>query len=748
MILKGRVTKIFSEKESGFKILVIALENKNMLDKEKMNPDFPGSVTVIGMLKVARIGYVIEVDGEWKYTANGEYWPWQFKVNSYSVCEFETPVLLERFLSEIDGIDITLARQMTRHFQNLNHIIEKQPERLCEINGISDSKARNIQRAYFCAKEERSLKSFLKRYKISDDVISEIAAFYGTNVISKIKENPYILFDDDKVSFNLCDKIAKDINFPYDDIRRIKSAMNYVLLKRAGLKGHTYLNEPLLIEETNAFLNENAVMKGSFNKSELEDKLRLLSKENRIVVDSGKYYHPNRFINETNVAEEILKRSKKKSKYYSININTMNECLSKAQAEIGIILDEVQSEAVKTSLLNQISVITGGPGCGKTSLLKVLLRTMELIALKEGDEKPIISLAAPTGMAAKRITESTGREAKTIHKLFDIKYDIFNSGNDNVNINSDIVVLDEVSMLDIDIMACIMRSINLKTMLVLVGDRDQIPSIGPGNVLADIIASGVVATTRLTRSYRHGSRKTILTNAGKINNGEEDLVTNRSDFVLYPVIDKASDGDCRRLSKAVERVFCEEFIANGKDPFKVQVISPLRAKTLASANELNVVLQRIANPGISVNDEINIGNTIFRKGDKVMQVSNNYDKGVYNGDEGIIKLVSKEQKKLLVDYQGHEVEYSKIEFDQLKHSYCITVHKAQGRECPIVIMVVTNFHSAMLIRNLFYTGVTRAKQRMIIIGDEEAVKYAIRNTKGTERFSALCERLKEGMEKL
>ena len=208
------------------------------------------------------------------------------------------------------------------------------------------------------------------------------------------------------------------------------------------------------------------------------------------------------------------------------------------------------------------------------------------------------------------------------------------------------------------------------------------------------------------------------------------------------MIDKASDSDCRRLSKAVERVFCEEFLAGGKNPFKVQVISPLRIKTLASANELNVVLQRIANPGISANDEIKVGNVIFRKGDKVMQVSNNYDKGVYNGDEGIIKLVSNEQKKLLVDYQGHEVEYSKIEFDQLKHSYCITVHKSQGRECPVVIMVVTNFHSTMLIRNLFYTGVTRAKQRMIIIGDEEAVKYAIRNTKGTERFSALCERLR------
>ena len=284
-------------------------------------------------------------------------------------------------------------------------------------------------------------------------------------------------------------------------------------------------------------------------------------------------------------------------------------------------------------------------------------------------------------------------------------------------------------------------------MLVLVGDVDQIPSIGPGNVLADIIESEAVPVTRLVRSYRHGSRKTILTNATKINTGDEQLETNRADFVLYKVTDKASDKDCARLSRATERVFCEEFLAGGKDPYRVQVISPLRTKTRASVDELNPLLQRIANPEVSEKEQIQHGKVIFRKGDKVMQVSNNYDKGVYNGDAGVIKLVSVEQKKLLVDFQGHEVEYLQMEFDQLKHSFATTVHKVQGQEYPVVIMVITNFHSMMLLRNLFYTGVTRAKQRMIIIGDEDAVRYAIRNTKGTKRLSALCDRLRDGKEK-
>lgn len=376
-------------------------------------------------------------------------------------------------------------------------------------------------------------------------------------------------------------------------------------------------------------------------------------------------------------------------------------------------------------------------------MLNAFIKTVELLAAKLDMPDPNISLAAPTGMASKRMTSSTGRTARTIHKLFEIHYESLLGNTETKQLESDIVVLDEVSMLDIDIMAHIMRCLKDGTMLVLVGDSDQIPSIGPGNVLTDIITSGSIPVVRLLYSYRHGARKTILTNAEKINTGDENLITNRSDFVVYRVPDKASDKECRRLCAATERVFCEEFLAIGKDLYKIQVISPLRSKTEASVDELNVALQRIANPEISENEQIRFGKVVFRKGDKVIQSSNNYEKGVFNGDVGIIKTVSAEKKLILVDFQGLLVEYSTNGIEQLRHAFATTVHKSQGSEYAIVIMVITGFHSMMLLRNLFYTGVTRAKQRLILIGDEEAIKYAIRNTKGNKRLSALCERLKK-----
>lgn len=746
MTIKGTVTRIFVEKDSGFKIVVVTVNDKSVIPNDVRNPDFPDSFTAVGVLKGVEKDYVVEFGGEWEKRDSGNYWPWQFKVADYSICELETPKLMARFLCELPGVTPELAKRMLAYFHNLSEIIEKKPERLTEIKGVTKEKAMQIHNAFMQKKQERSLEVFLKKYGFKSDDIKKISSAYGASALSVIKANPYQLCDDKLVSFKICDKIGLDLNFAPDDNRRLKTAMNYVLCIKAASKGHTYLTGQMLVEETNEFFRDNAVIKTAFSNELLESRLQKLVSEGLLVHDNDKFYYPQRYENEKEVAEILLRRTNKWSKYAAVESEIVEKSLEEAQTEIGIILDEVQLEAVRSALINNTSVITGGPGSGKTSLLKVLLRGMELIAQKTGQPKPTISLAAPTGMASKRMAESTKREARTIHKLFDIKYDLFDR-EDTVQVNSDIVVLDEVSMLDIDMMACIMRSLNENTMLVLVGDVDQIPSIGPGNVLADIIESEAVPVTRLVRSYRHGSRKTILTNATKINTGDEQLETNRADFVLYKVTDKASDKDCARLSRATERVFCEEFLAGGKDPYRVQVISPLRTKTRASVDELNPLLQRIANPEVSEKEQIQHGKVIFRKGDKVMQVSNNYDKGVYNGDAGIIKLVSVEQKKLLVDFQGHEVEYLQIEFDQLKHSFATTVHKVQGQEYPVVIMVITNFHSMMLLRNLFYTGVTRAKQRMIIIGDEDAVRYAIRNTKGTKRLSALCDRLRDDKEK-
>ena len=678
MIIKGTVTRIFAEKDSGFKIVIVRVGDKSVIPSDKRNPDFPDDFTAVGVLKAVGKDYVVELDGEWEKRDNGNYWPWQFKVSDYSVCELETPKLMLHFLCEIPGVTSELAKRMLDYIGNLSEIIEKKPERLTEIKGITKEKAMQIHDSFVQKKQERSLEVFLKKCGFKCDDIKRISSAYGTSAIGFIKANPYQLCDDKIATFKMCDKIGLELKIMPDDSRRLKAAMNYVLCVKAASKGHTYLTGPMLVEATNEFFRENAVIKTIFSNELLENRLHNLVSEGLLAYDDGKFYYPQRYENEKEVAEILLRRTDNRSKYAAVESVIIKKCLEEAQTEIGIVLDETQLEAVYTALINNTSVITGGPGSGKTSIIKVLLKAMELIAEKTGQPKPVISLAAPTGMASKRMAESSGREARTIHKLFDIKYDIFNR-EDTTQVDSDIVVLDEVSMLDIDIMACIMRSLNEKTMLVLVGDVDQIPSIGPGNVLADIIDSETVPVTRLVRSYRHGSRKTILTNAAKINSGDERLETNRADFVLYKVTDKASDKDCVRLSRATERVFCEEFLAGGKDPYRIQVISPLRIKTKASVDELNHLLQRIANPEVSENEQIHYGKVIFRKGDKVMQVSNNYDKGVYNGDAGVIKLVSTGQKKLLVDFQGHEVEYRQAEFDQLKHSFATTVHKVQGQ---------------------------------------------------------------------
>lgn len=746
MNMKGTVTRIFAEKDSGFKILVLTVRDMRSIPQEKRNPDFPGSVTLVGMMKSVRPDYVIEVSGEWENRPSGSYFPWQFKVADYAVCEFETPVLLRKFLTELPCVGAEFAARIIALYPNADEVIEKAPQKLTIIKGVTQEKAQQIHDAFVEQKEKKSLGSFLHRYGVRQEEISLIAATYGSNAVKMIKANPYRLCDDKFLSFKLCDRIGKDLGFAADDERRLKTALNYVLSVRAGSKGHVYLTQDKLVEETNLFFHDNAAIQCSFTKETLEVRLHNLTANGDIVSEGGRYYCPERFENEQDVADILKRRAEKKSPYATIPDDLLQECLTVAEDEVGYHLDEVQRSAVFSAIRNTTSVITGGPGSGKTTLLNTYIRTLEYAVKRLGQHKPDISLAAPTGMASKRMASSTGREARTIHKLFDIRYDTSRDREEAKIIMSDVVVLDEVSMLDIDIMACILRSLNDSTVLILVGDVDQIPSIGPGNVLADIIESGIIPVARLVHSYRHGSRKTILINSAKINSGDEDLVTNRADFVMVKVPDKPTDKDCRRLRAVTERVYNEEFLTGGKDPYHVQVISPLRSKTEASVDELNVSLQRIANPEISEEDQLTVGKVIFRKGDRVMQVSNNYDKGVFNGDTGVISLVSKAKKRLQVDYQGLKVEYSESEFEQLKHAFATTVHKAQGQEFPVVIMVVTNFHAMMLLRNLFYTGVTRAKQRIILIGDEDAVRYAIRNTRGTKRLSALCQKLKNESE--
>lgn len=741
MNLKGKVTRIFVAKENGFKILVLEVDDAHKIPADKQNPEFSNSVTLVGVMTDVEDDYVIDVTGDWEYRSNGLYWPWQFKVSNFHICEFETPILLRKFLSGIPCVGPELAKRIQAMFPDAQRVIERQPMRLTALNGVSEQKAKQIQTAFLEKKEKSSLGTFLYPFGFKGDAIKNVSAHYGVNALRIIRANPYRMFEDHLASFKQCDSIGASLGIAADNNNRLKAAMNYILLEKAGAKGHVYLTEALLIEETNAFFKENAVLEASFSAERLSNKIHNMVTKEELVFEDGRYYHPERYRNENDVARILAKRAKHRGRFAGVDIDLVLECINKAEKDVGFALDENQRDAVIMAVKKTTVVITGGPGAGKTTLLNTYIRTLEYVAQALGKPEPSIALAAPTGMASKRMAASTGREAKTIHKLFDIRFDINEEREDPVQITSDVVILDEVSMLDIDIMAYILRTLADNTALILIGDVDQIPSIGPGSVLANIIDSGVLPVTRLMGSYRQGKRKTILANAIRINTGDENLQMNKTDFLFYEVKDKVSDRECRRLKSVVERVFCEELSACGRDLFRVQVISPVRSKTLASVDELNVCLQAIANPLISDADQIELNRVVFRKGDKVMQINNNYDKGVYNGDVGIITEVSTEKKKLRVDFQGLIIDYFDNEFDQLKHAFVTTVHKVQGNQYPIVIMVVTNFHSMMLLRNLLYTGVTRAQQRLIIVGDRDAVKFAIRNSKNNARLSALAEKL-------
>jgi len=741
MNLKGKVTRIFAAKESGFKILVLEVVDMRTVPTAKQNPNYPDSVTLVGVMPDVECDYVVDVTGDWEYRSNGAYWPWQFKVSNFFICELETPKLMRKFLAGITCIGPELAKRIQATFSNPQEVIERYPMRLTALNGVSEQKAKQIQAAFIEKKEKNSLVTFLYRFGFTKDEIINISSAYGVKALKIIRGNPYRLCEDHLASFKKCDSIAAYLGTSGTNSNRMKCAMNHVLLTKAGSMGHVYLNEAMLLEETNQFFKDNAVIEAYFTAEDLANILHNLVANDELIFENGHYYHPERYRNESDVAKILARRVKCKGRFADVCTDIIMECEKKAETDVGFTLDELQREAVIMAVLKSTLVITGGPGSGKTTLLNTYIKTLEYVTQAMGERKPSFSLAAPTGMAAKRMSASTGKDAKTIHKLFDIGYDITEVRDNPVSVVSDVVILDEVSMLDIDIMAHILRSLADSTALILIGDVDQIPSIGPGNVLSDIINSGIVPVTRLKGAYRQGKRKTILTNAIKINSGDENLQTNRSDFIFYKVKDKVSDRDCSRLKAVVERVFCEEFIASGRDPYRVQVISPLRTKTLASVDELNIFLQKIANPLISDADQIELGRVILRKGDKVMQVYNNYDKGIYNGDVGVITEVSATKRKIRVDFQGLIVDYFNNEFDQLKHAFATTVHKVQGSQFPIVIMVVTNYHSKMLLRNLLYTGVTRAQHRLIIVGDEDALKFAIRNAKDHVRLSALAEKL-------
>lgn len=748
MKIKGRVSRIFHRMESGFKIVALEVVKGNPIPEKYRNPDYPMSVSVVGNLMNAEEDYIVEIIGEWEYRDNGRYWPWQFKVEKYTVCDFETPCILVDIIASINGFGRTRAKRLVETYGvGVVQMIENEPQTLC----VWETKQGEMQALSVGLKKYRiaaELKAFLSKYDIEEIIVDAVYERYGLESVEMIRQNPYVLCENKLVPFAIADRIAKDLDFSADEPKRVDTALLYVLNDYAGNKGHTFLIINRLPEDCNAFLKESGEIKGSLSKRHIDAAVARCRSNGQIVTEGERVYSKKRYESEKTVADILRARIDVKSRYAAVPKEKIEACVAEIQEELEVELDPLQREAVEMALCNQTSILTGGAGCGKTTTVRFIIGVMEKLSKICRISGVEIALAAPTGMAAKRMKASTGKEAKTIHKLIE-----YNPALPALTLNEDnplpydFVIVDELSMVDIDTMAMLLRAVCSDTQLLLLGDVNQLPSIGPGEVLHDMINSGIFQVTALKRSFRHGARRTILDNANRVLEGSTELDFGHSDCVFYNVPDSSDDKNCNRLKKMLLKVYYEEYAACGRSADKVQVLSPMRVKTLVSVDQINPDLQDTVNALVDEKDEIRFGAHRFRKNDRVMQTSNNYDKNIFNGDKGVVKIVSGKTGRLLVDYDGIPVEYEKKEFDQLKHSFAITVHKSQGDQFPVVIIPITNYHSVLLNRNFLYTAMTRAKHKLIFVGDREALEYAIRNLQGLKRNTALCERLKKTEQK-
>lgn len=751
--MKGKISKILYN-SGTYMLMSLKLQHVSDIEEDKVNPNFPLFVTIMGSLIGVEEGYIIDVDGEWHYSdKDSGYWPWQFKVTSFEIVEAETEETIIRFLSSLPGIGEKIARLIFSEFgTNIYNVIEEDmrtgARQLTAIKGISSTKEDAIIASY---KEKRLLSNAIKllgKYNIGEIKIKNILKTYGDDSVAKIKENPYILANDKFLTFKIADTIAFDNGIPYDAADRIESAVKNILDVRASSMGHTYLDFDDAVSFTVKMLQSNSFMKGIIDELYIKSKIGDFINDGKLVEEDGHIYLSYRYNNENFTAKKLAHRAKLPSFFSEASDALIEKCVERAQKDLHVTLASGQKNAVITAIHNTTVIITGGPGTGKTTTLKVLMLSMDYLCDELGREHLEKTLAAPTGMAAKRMKEATGMDASTIHRLLEFTPyaggDIKAKDEDDP-IKTDMLIIDESSMLDIDLFAMLMHAIQDETEIIFLGDIDQLPSVGPGDVLHDIIDSEVIAVARLTQTYRQGAQSPILANAKKINSGDTDLILDKpEEFRFIEIPDSDDDPECNRMLEMARRVFYEEFILCGGDINKVQVLLPMRKKTMVSVDNMNPELQETVNSCLERKNELVYGTTHFRKGDKVMQLTNNYEKWAFNGDVGVVVEIAPTSGRLKVNFGGDsEVEYEKEELEQLRHSYCTTIHKSQGSEYQTVIMVFTNKHNLMLQRNLIYTGLTRAKKKAIIIGDRDALNFGIENVSNRSRNSGLKSKLRK-----
>lgn len=672
-------------------------------------------VTLVGNLLEVPAGSVLLCDGNWK--VDKKYGS-QFVVESWEEVMPATIYGIEKYLGSglVKGIGPKFAKLIVAKFGlETIDVIESNIERLYEVSGIGKKRVEKIGESWEKQKDIKNVMLFLQGYGVSTAYAAKIYWQYGKESIDKVKENPYRLADDIwGIGFKTADGIAAKMGYEKSDLRRCRSGILYTLGQLSN-DGHVYAEEEQLIKSAMQLLEveEEPVKQAMTQMIEAKD----LELDNEAIYLPPFYYAECGAANRLVALVEAVEADKKKPAF---NLAAISQ-------ETGIEYDDVQIAAIRQSVESKVMILTGGPGTGKTTTTQGIIAALKTAGMR-------ILLAAPTGRAAKRMSEATGLEVKTIHRLLEYNPKDGYKRNEENPLEADALIVDECSMIDILLMNHLMKAISSGMRLVMVGDIDQLPSVGAGNVLRDIIDSKKIPVIRLTRIFRQAQSSRIVMSAHAINNGQFPDTSNGKDTDFFFI--KAEDPN--QVAESIVHLVKERLPkAYNLSSSKIQVLTPMQRGVVGASN-LNLVLQDALNPTSVC---LNRGGYSYRKGDRIMQIRNNYDKGVFNGDLGYIEEVDMEERTLIASFDSISVEYEVSELDELSLAYATTIHKSQGSEYPIVVMPVLMNHYVMLQRNLIYTGITRAKKICVLIGTTKALAYAIRNMSVLKRNTKLKERL-------
>ena len=732
--LEGYVSHIrFHNEENGYTVLELETTH--------------GDDILVGTFHYINEGEYLSAEAE--FTEHPAHGP-QYQVTSYQVKEPEGKEAMERYLGSgaVRGIGPALAARIVKKFKgDTFRIFEEEPERLAEVKGISLHKAMNFAVQFQEKQEMRHAMMFLSEYGIANHLAVRIFEEYGDKMYEILRTNPYKLAEDiHGIGFRIADAIAAKAGIAADSEHRICAAILYTMQQSVGA-GHVYLPREILCRNTGQMLGMPPEYIGDHLISLVMDKKLMI----RVKGEEEHVYLSSYYFMEKNTASMLLNLDLK----FPAEEETLGRQIAALEEKTKIRLDDQQKAAVRQALTEGVLVVTGGPGTGKTTTINLMIQCFQA-------EDMDIVLAAPTGRAAKRMTEATGCEAKTIHRLLELNGGIENGEsyhfekNEDNPIEADVIILDEMSMVDISLMYSFLKAVLPGTRLILVGDSNQLPSVGAGNVLKDIIESGVFPVVRLSKIYRQEATSQIVLNAHKINEGEQITLNNRNrDFFFF------EKKDIRSVTAGVIYLVknrLPEYV--GVNPFEIQVLTPMRKGELG-VEHLNQVLQYYLNPASPDKEEREVHVGVFREGDKVMQIKNNYKiewkvvnrkgfsveegLGVFNGDMGVIRKINTFTEKITVVFdENRQVEYPFSNLDELELAYAITIHKSQGSEYPAVVLPLLNGPSILCNRNLLYTAVTRAQRCVAIVGRQAMVEQMIRNESEQKRYTGLKECLMEG----